>query len=109
MKKQDLIELLRSTIEEDALVSRLFNLFHLHYGYSINELDAIIEFGTKNGYFSIENVVSAEKKYNEIEWAADNNYQEIIMNNEERFTACLFSKEDCVPEEFAQFLSNDES
>jgi hypothetical protein len=104
MKKQDLIEFLRSTIEEDALISRLFNLFHLQYGYSINELDTIIKFGVDNGYFSIENVGSAAKKYNSVEWVEDNTYQEITMNNEDRFIANLFSEETHVPEEFVQFL-----
>ena len=104
MKKLDLIELLRSTIEGDALVSRLYNLFHLHYGYSINELNTIIKLGTEKGYFSIENVCSSEKKYNDIEWVEDNIYQEIVMNDEGRFIASLFSEEAHIPEEFVQFL-----
>jgi len=53
MKEKDLIELLRSTIESDALISRLFNLFHLDYKYSIKELNSLIDYGVQYGYFTI--------------------------------------------------------
>jgi len=106
VKKQDLIEFLRSTIEEDAIVSRLFNLFHLEYGYSIESLNCLIQYGVEKGYFSIENINNSEKKYKVVEWRIDNTFQEIIMNNEEKYIPCLFAREACVPEEFIQFVTS---
>ena len=105
MKKQDLIEFLRSTIEEDAIVSILFNFFHLQHGYSIESLNCLIQYGVEKGYFSIENVNDSEKKYKEVEWRIDNTFQEIIMNNEAKYIPCLFAREACVPEEFIRFVT----
>ena len=104
MKKQDLMEFLRSTVEGDAIVSRLFNLFHLEYGYSIESLNGLIQYGVENDYFSIENVNDSEAKYKEVDWRKDNNFQEIIVNNEEKYILCLFSAEAYIPEEFTRFV-----
>ena len=104
MKKQDLIELLRSTIEGDAIISRLFNLFHLKYNYPIENLDCLIKYGVEKGCFSIERVDDSEEKYNEVDWREDNNYQEIVMNNEEQYITCLFASEARIPERFIQFV-----
>ncbi len=45
MKKENLVEFLSSIIEEDAIISRLYNLFHIKYGYEIQELDGLVQYG----------------------------------------------------------------
>ena len=104
MKEKDLIEFLRSTIESDALISRIFNLFHLNYKYSIKELNSLIDYGVQNGYFTIEDVEVPNKTYKEVDWKPDNIYQEVLIINEERYIKSLFSGEGTVPEEFKKFL-----
>ena len=108
MKEQDLIEFLRSTIEGDAIISRLFNLFHLEYNYSIENLNYLIKYGVEKGCFSIEGVDDAEKKYGEVDWREDNNYQEIIMNNEEQYITCLFASAAYIPEDFIKFVASEQ-
>lgn len=56
MKKEDLIEFLSSTIEEDAIVSKLYNLFHIEYKYEINYLNDLFQYGVGEKYFFIESV-----------------------------------------------------
>lgn len=107
MKKEDLIEFLSSTIEEDAIISRLYNLFHIEYEYEIQFLNDLVQYGVENNYFSIESVDNYDKKYSEVEWSGENNYQEIIMNGHEEFVECLFSNDPCIPEEFIKFLSKE--
>lgn len=107
MKREDLIEFLSSTIEEDAIVSRLYNLFHIEYKYEIKILNDLVQYGVENKFFSIENVVNPNERYNEVEWKSDNTYQEIIMNDDEEFVNCPFSTNPCVPKGFTQFLSKE--
>lgn len=104
MKKTDLIELLSSIIEEDAIISRVYNLFHSSYDYSLHELDEIIYYGIQNNYFSLENVDDDSVKYETIDWRTDNTYQEIVMIDNERFVLDLFDKKE-VPKEFLQFTN----
>lgn len=104
MKKEDLIEFLSSTIEGGAIVSRLYNLFHNNYGYDIKLLEDLVQYGVKHNYFIIENVNNSEEVYTEVDWKENNNYQEVIMNNQENFLKQLFSEKSQVPKEFIQFL-----
>lgn len=106
MKKEDLIEFLSSTIEEDAIVSRLYNLFHIGYKYEISFLNDLVQYGVGKKYFSIESVIDSNKHYHEVEWESDNNYQEIIMINHEEIVECLFSNDPCIPKGFIKFVSN---
>ncbi|CAM3655916.1 hypothetical protein ERUR111494_05345 [Erysipelothrix urinaevulpis] len=104
MKKEDLIEFLRSTIESDAIVSRLYRLFHVEYGYSLNDLSEIIIYGVNNNYFSLENVDDEQIKYNKIDWRIDNIEQEVIMNEPEKYIGLLFGNNVEIPKEFLMFL-----
>lgn len=106
LKEKDLIELLSSTIEEDAIISRIYNLFHITCGYTIKELNAIIEFGRNEGIFKIENVSNPSQQYNDVEWNADNVEQEILVTNDskEQLISVLFSSEPRIPNLFKQFI-----
>jgi hypothetical protein len=104
MKKKDLIEFLRSTIEGDAIIARIYNLFHLTYKYSLEELEELIQYGVKNNYFTIGDLEDYEKNYSKVEWAEDNVYQEIFMNDKEPYIKCLFSGDGTVPKNFMKFL-----
>ena len=73
------VEFLSSTIEEDAIIRRIYNLFPNGWNYSLDELNEIINFGIKNGDLVIENVEDATMHYDTIDWRLDNVYQEIIM------------------------------
>lgn len=106
MKKNDLIEFLRSTIESDAIVSRLYRLFHIEYGYSLEELSDIIFYGVEHGYFSLESVNDERIKYSEIDWRIDNVEQEVIMNEPEKYIRFLFNQNVEIPKEFVYFLSD---
>ncbi|WP_142956796.1 hypothetical protein [Enterococcus faecalis] len=106
MKKEDLIEFLSSTIEEDAIVSRLYHLFHIEYKYKIKFLNNLIQYGVEKKYFSIVSVTDSNKIYTEVEWKSDNNYQEIVMNNHEEIVECLFSNNPCIPKDFMKFVNN---
>lgn len=106
MKEKDLIELLRSTIEGDAIVSRLFKLYHIEYKYTLQELDEVINYGVQNGYLIIENVNDEMTRYTKIDWRADNTYQEILMVNKENNIKDLFSEKGTVPNDFCQFIGS---
>ena len=105
MKKDDLIEFLSSTIEEDAIISRIYNLFHNEWKYSLDELNEIINFGIKNGDLVIENVEDITIHYDTIDWRLDNVYQEIIMVDIYKYMPLLFSKNPQVPKEYEKFIS----
>lgn len=105
MKKDDLIEFLSSTIEEDAIISRICNLFHNEWKYSLDELNEIINFGIKNGDLVIENVEDITIHYDTIDWRLDNVYQEIIMVDIYKYMPLLFSKNPQVPKEYEKFIS----
>lgn len=107
MKEIDLIELLRSTIESDAIVTRLFNLYHIEYKYTLEKLNKIINYGVQNNYFTIKNVNDESINYTEIDWKADNTYQEVLMINKDSNIKQLFSGEGNVPDEFRQFIDNE--
>lgn len=104
MKEKDLIELLRSTIESDAIVSRLFNLYHIEYKYALLELNTIIDYGIQEGYFIVENVDDENIKYESIDWSADNTYQEVLMVNRDNIIKDLFSGNGVVPNKFYRFI-----
>lgn len=97
MKKKDLIEFLQSAIEEDAIVSRVYMLFHLDYNYPIEELNDLITYGVNNNYFIISNVANPKQTYKEVNWEKDNSYQEITMKNEEKNIPYLFSEDVHIP------------
>lgn len=46
MKQDDLLELLKSVIEEDAIIGRLYRLFHMEKHY------VAVDNGTKKNYSS---------------------------------------------------------
>ena len=104
MKKEDLIEFLLSTIEEDAIISRIYNLFHVEKGYSIEELNLLAQYGIDNSYFILIDVLKGVRLYTEIDWKLDNITQEIIMKNMDKFKPYLFTRNPCVPKEFIHFL-----
>lgn len=104
MKEKDLIELLRSTIECDAIVSRLFNLYHIEYKYALQELNTITDYGIQEGYFIVENVDDENIKYDSIDWSANNTYQEVLMVNSDNLIKDLFSGNGVVPNKFYQFI-----
>ena len=105
MKKDDLIEFLSSTIEEDAIISRIYNLFHNEWKYSLDELNEIINFGIKNGDLVIENVEDTTIHYDTIDWRLDNVYQEIVMVDIYKYMPLLFNKNPQVPKEYEKFIS----
>ena len=105
MKKGDLIEFLSSTIEEDAIISRIYNLFHNEWKYSLDELNEIINFGIKNGDLVIENVEDTTIHYDTIDWRLDNVYQEILMVDIYKYMSLLFNKNPQVPKEYEKFIS----
>lgn len=86
MKEKDLVEFLSSTIEEDAIISRVYNLFHITRGYPIEELNIIVEHGKINGIFKIKSVKNANKKYSIVDWSPNNIEQEIIISDEYKGT-----------------------
>ena len=105
MKKDDLIEFLSSTIEEDAIISRIYNLFHNEWKYSLDELNEIINFGVKNGDLVIENVKDPAIQYDTIDWRLDNVYQEILMVDIYKYMPLLFNENPQVPKEYEKFIS----
>ena len=105
MKKDDLIEFLSSTIEEDAIISIIYNLFHNEWNYSLDELNEIINFGVKNGDLVIENVKDPAIQYDTIDWQLDNVYQEILMVDIYKYMPLLFNKNPQVPKEYEKFIS----
>lgn len=107
MKKEDLIEFLSSTIEEDAIISRLYNLIHIEYKYELKLLDDLVQYGVEKHYFSIESVAHSDETYDKVEWKSDNNYQEVIMTDHEEIVECLFSSNTQIPEDFTKFLNNE--
>ena len=104
MRKENLVEFLSSIIEEDAIISRLYNLFHIRYGYEIQELDNLVQHGVKNNNFIIENIDSSDVTYNKVEWSEDNNFQEIVIIENSDFVRQLFSETPEIPKDFVQFL-----
>ncbi|WP_024412818.1 hypothetical protein [Streptococcus suis] len=78
MKTEDLKELLLSIAEEDAIISRLYGLFSLRKGYSVQLLEEIIQHGIKIGWFEMVTVQTGEITHKDIEWKIDNVFQEII-------------------------------
>ena len=104
MRKENLVEFLSSIIEEDAIISRLYNLFHIRYGYEIQELDNLVQHGVKNNNFIIENIDSSDVTYNKVEWSEDNNFQEIVIIENSDFVRQLFSETPEIPKVFVQFL-----
>ena len=105
MKKDHLIELLCSAIEGDGIISIVFHFFHITLGYSLDELNEIINFGIKNGDLVIENVEDITIHYDTIDWRLDNVYQEIIMVDIYKYMPLLFSKNPQVPKEYEKFIS----
>lgn len=104
MKNEDLIELLRSTIESDAIISTLYAVFHLNRGYSLELLDKIIQYGVDEGILIIGNINDYDKRYNKIDWSQDNSIQEVFMPNSQNYIKVLFSCEPSIPKEFKQFV-----
>ena len=104
MKKENLVELLSSIIEEDAIISRLYNLFHIKYGYKIQELDDLVQYGVFNNNFIIENIDNSDATYDKVEWREDNNFQEIVIIEQSDFIKLLFSENPEIPKDFVQFL-----
>ena len=104
MKEEHLLEFLRSTIEGDAIISRVYKLFHIEFQYPIQVLNNIIETGLRKKIFRIEDVDNQNKQYTHIEWKRDNAYQEVIMNEDEKYIKDLFSKNAKIPRDFLSFL-----
>ncbi|ASM35184.1 Uncharacterised protein [Campylobacter sputorum subsp. bubulus] len=106
MKKDHLIEFLSSTIEEDAIISRIYNLFHNEWKYSLDELNEIINFGIENGDLLIENVNDINIHYDRVDWRLDNIYQEIVMIDIYKYMPLLFSSNPVIPKEYEKFITN---
>ncbi len=67
MDKIDLIELLQSFLEEDAIVSRIFSYFCLKKNYNIALLNDIISIGLRENILII-NSSDEQIEYDRIEW-----------------------------------------
>ncbi|ASM36863.1 hypothetical protein [Campylobacter sputorum] len=106
MKKEHLTEFLLSTIEEDAMIDRLFYLFHDKWKYSLEELDEIINFGIENGDLLIADMKNYDKYYDKVDWNINNPYQEIIMVDIYKYMPLLFSKNPVVPKEYEKFITD---
>ncbi|ASM35187.1 Uncharacterised protein [Campylobacter sputorum subsp. bubulus] len=106
MKKDHLIEFLSSTIEEDAIISRIYNFFHNEWKYSLDELNEIINFGIANGDLFIENVNDINIHYDRVDWRLDNTYQEIVMIDIYKYMPLLFSSNPVIPKEYEKFITN---
>lgn len=106
MIEEDLLELLISILEEDAIISRLYNYFHIHKQYEIAVLNEIIDYGIEKQIFEIENVEDDNHSYFTVDWSSDNTYQEIILSNSEQYIPILFSDNPTLPEEFEKFRLN---
>ena len=104
MKEEDLIELLTSILEEDAIVSRLYTYFYKHLNYPLELLVSIINFGLEEGFFQVVDTESNDTIIESINWQADNIEQEILMCDENQFMNNLFNNKPSVPEEFQQFI-----
>ena len=74
-------------------------------GYSLDELNEIINFGVKNGDLVIENVEDATIHYDTIDWRLDNVYQEILMVDIYKYMPLLFNENPQVPKEYEKFIS----
>jgi len=105
MKKIHIIELLSSAIEGDGIISVVFHFFHITLGYSLDELNEIINFGIKNGDLVIENVEDTTIHYDTIDWRLDNVYQEILMVDIYKYMPLLFNENPQVPKEYEKFIS----
>ena len=103
MKKNDLIELIQSILEEDAIINRLFHLFHLNKGYKISTLEEIISIGVKQGILLVLNTTDENTKYHHVDWSYNNNYQELIFANPEIYIPMVFSNDIRLPEIFLPF------
>ncbi|HEL1676702.1 TPA: hypothetical protein ACIRI2_002011 [Streptococcus suis] len=105
MKTEDLKELVLSIAEEDAIISRLYGLFSLRKGYSVQLLEEIIQHGIKIGWFEMVTVQTGEITHKDIEWKIDNVFQEIIFSDRNFSVMTLFNESDEIPNEFKQFSS----
>ena len=106
MDKIDLIELLQSFLEEDAIVSRIFSYFCLKKNYNIALLNDIISIGLRETILIIINSSDEQIEYDRIEWKKDNTYQEVVFRNPEKYVPVLFSEAILIPEPFSQFLKS---
>ena len=102
MDKIDLIELLQSFLEEDAIVSRIFSYFCLKKNYNIALLNDIISIGLRENILIIINYSDEQIEYDRI----DNTYQEVVFRNPEKYVPVLFSEAILIPEPFSQFLKS---
>ncbi|MBP2620092.1 hypothetical protein ACVRXQ_12180 [Streptococcus panodentis] len=107
MKTEDLIELLQSILEEDAIISRLFTYFHLHKEYEISDLNKIIEIGITEKVFLIINVTDESIEYKRIEWSESNTYQEVIFSNPQDYIPSLFSNPVQIPDLFLKCVKKE--
>lgn len=105
MKKIHIIELLSSAIEGDGIISVVFHFFHITLGYSLDELNEIINFGIKNGDLIIADMDDYDKFYDTIDWRLDNVYQEILMVDIYKYMPLLFNENPQVPKEYEKFIS----
>ncbi|MGC6767122.1 hypothetical protein [Enterococcus sp. LJL51] len=104
MKQEDLIEFLSSVIEEDAIIARIYKLFHSEYNYELSFLEGLVKFGVENNYFSIEDVTNPEVVYSAVDWRSDNVYQEILLGEDTHILDNFFSKDRHIPKEFKKFV-----
>ena len=105
MRQEHIVELLSSAIEGDGIISVVFKFFHIDWGYTLEELDLIINFGIKNGDLLIEDMHNENKHYDKIDWRLDNVYQEIVMVDIYKYMPLLFSKHPTVPDPYRQFIT----
>jgi hypothetical protein len=103
MKKKDLIELLSSIVEEDAIISRIYNLFHEKLHYDIQEIERILQYGILQNIFVISDVNNPEKHYDSIIWERANIYQEITLIDDKEFIHYLFKEKPELPLGFSRF------
>ncbi|MDO4774459.1 MAG: hypothetical protein Q4A10_01510 [Aerococcaceae bacterium] len=98
MRQEDLLELFRSIVEEDAIIARLYRHFHLEKHYALKELDTIIQRGVTLGELQITHTSDANQLFTNIDWALDNSYQEILATNQDQYVKLIFGKVPALPE-----------
>lgn len=108
MKENDLLELLQSILEEDAIISRIYSYFVVYKNYTEDTLKTIVSYGVnKNIIEVIQTLDDSIIDHFSIDWKEENTFQELIFKEEyyAYYQTILFSEEPKIPSEFVQFIT----
>lgn len=103
MTPEDLLEMLMSIVEEDAIIARLYRLFYIIRGYPLDVIKSIVLTGMEEHYFDVETIDGQAVNYRDIIWEEDNNQQELIVSSD-KLSSLLFTSPPMIPAEFQTFL-----